>query len=213
MYVGFEERFYRANESSSDVDACIHIISGTIERNFNLDITTENFTATDGGRFILLNHSLLPFIPHSHTYTLTYSHSHCHTHTFSPSLSHSLSPEDYVHYEETVTVPGASPGNRSCFSVNVLDDDLVEPTENFILSLTTGDAAIRITNSATGVIYDNDGNGVCCFTRCTCEFVMCYIFQWLWYRWCREVTQFKRSLVVLRCVLNWRVETCKECNP
>ena len=213
MYVEFEERFYRANESSSDVDACIHIISGTIERNFNLDITTENFTATDGGRFILLNHSLLPFIPHSHTYTLTYSHSHCHTHTFSPSLSHSLSPEDYVHYEETVTVPGASPGNRSCFSVNVLDDDLVEPTENFILSLTTGDAAIRITNSTTGVIYDNDGNGVCCFTRCTCEYVMCYIFQWLWYRWCREVTQFKRSLVVLTCVLNWRVETCKECNP
>ena len=69
MYVGFEERFYRANESSSDVDACIHIVSGTIERNFDLDITTENFTATDGGRFI---HSLLPFVPQSHTYTLTY---------------------------------------------------------------------------------------------------------------------------------------------
>ena len=74
MYVGFEERFYRANESSSDVDACIHIVSRTIERDFDLDITTENFTATDGGRYILLNHSLLPFVPHSHTYTLTYSH-------------------------------------------------------------------------------------------------------------------------------------------
>ena len=59
-----------------------------------------------------------------------------------------------------MTLPGATPGNRSCFAVTVLDDDLVEPTENFILSLTTGDAAIRITNSATGVIYDNDGNGV-----------------------------------------------------
>ena len=72
MYVGFEERFYRANESSSDVDACIHIVSGTIARNFDLNITTENFTATDGGRFILLNHSLLPFVPHSLTVTLTY---------------------------------------------------------------------------------------------------------------------------------------------
>ena len=68
MYVGFEER---ANESSSDVDACIHIVSGTIERNFDLGITTDNFTATDGGRYILLK---LPFVPHSLTYTLTYSH-------------------------------------------------------------------------------------------------------------------------------------------
>ena len=120
----------------------------------------------------------------SHTLSLTHSHTHIHslgnihtvTLTVSLSLSlshtHTLSPEDYVHYEETVTVPGASPGNRSCFTVTVLDDDLVELTENFILSLTTADAAIRITNSATGVIYDNDGNGVCCFTRCSCEFIL-----------------------------------------
>ena len=172
MYVGFEERFYRANESSSDVDACIHIVSGTIERNFNLDIITENFTATDGGRYIYsLIGSFCPTVSHLHTHILTYTHSVTftlsHSHFLSLSHTHTLSPEDYVHYEETVTVPGASPGNRSCFSVTVLDDDLVEPTENFILSLTTGDAAIRITNSATGVIYDIDGNGVCCFTRCT----------------------------------------------
>ena len=97
MYVGFEERFYRANESSSDVDACIHIVSGTIERNFDLNITTENFTATDGGRYILLNHSLLPFVPHS--LTLTHSHTNIHslgnihtvTLTLSLSLTHTLS--------------------------------------------------------------------------------------------------------------------------
>ena len=95
----------------------------------------------------------------SHSLTLTHSHINIHSlgniHTVTLTLclslshTHTHSSEDYVHYEETVTVPGASPGNRSCFAVTVLDDDLVEPTENFILSLTTGDAAIRITNSAT----------------------------------------------------------------
>ena len=39
----------------------------------------------------------------------------------------------------------------------------------------TGDAAIRITNSATGVIYDNDGNGVCCFTS---VLVNCYMLYY-----------------------------------
>ena len=59
-----------------------------------------------------------------------------------------------------VTFPAqSSPGEDACFFVNILDDNLVEPTENFIVTA-TGSTDFPGGNSQAIDILDNDGKSL-----------------------------------------------------
>ena len=58
----------------------------------------------------------------------------------------------------SLTISGLDTGEVSCFSIEVIDDDLFEDDESFTLHLSTGDASVLIgAPYATVTITDNDG--------------------------------------------------------
>ena len=49
-------------------------------------------------------------------------------------------------------------GNISCVTVSLIDDDLVEDTEDFTFHLSTSDTSVTLSNPyAAAMITDNDG--------------------------------------------------------
>ena len=53
--------------------------------------------------------------------------------------------------------PGSGPRNRTCVSIPIIDDSVVEQTEFFSLHLFVCDTAIIVTrDTAKGIIMDND---------------------------------------------------------
>jgi len=64
---------------------------------------------------------------------------------------------DYTTLPGVVVIPAGSPS--ATFSVNVVDDFIVEPAETVIATLTAGSYTVRTPNTATVTITDNDTAG------------------------------------------------------
>ena len=53
---------------------------------------------------------------------------------------------------------GSSDGDEECVNITILEDDALETSETFTVTLTTSDPDVMIdTNVTTVVILDNDG--------------------------------------------------------
>ena len=68
-----------------------------------------------------------------------------------------LAPEDYLPLEDEVVtfLPGST---EECADLSIIDDDMVEPTETFLVLVSSLDAGVTITSpsQATVSILDND---------------------------------------------------------
>ena len=126
------------------MSVCIAAFSGALDRDFVVTVSTTDNTAIIDGKYQLylktmysltVNQYLTEFTNHSHIiedYTLT------------TPLS--------------LTISGLATGEESCFSIEVIDDNLFEDREDFTVHLSTDDASVTLhTIYATVTITDNDG--------------------------------------------------------
>jgi hypothetical protein len=67
--------------------------------------------------------------------------------------------EDYVSSSEVETFTSGSPnGSTRCVGISILDDDVLEGEQTFVLTLTTSDPDVMIRNNVTTItIIDNEG--------------------------------------------------------
>ena len=68
--------------------------------------------------------------------------------------------EDYSFSSQVVTIPASSEPSEICFDIDIIDDDVVEQNEEFLVSfqLPVGtDAVAGPTSTTTVTIEDNDG--------------------------------------------------------
>lgn len=65
-------------------------------------------------------------------------------------------PDDYIDIVSELTLDGSTA--RSCANVTVLDDDILEPTEELVVMLTEDDTRVNVDRDQAIVqITDNDG--------------------------------------------------------
>ncbi len=73
-------------------------------------------------------------------------------------------PDDYsLAVVQAAQLSFASVTNRSCVSIAIVDDDDLEPPENFSVVITTSDPDVKVNpDTAVFIIYDDDSK---CFDR------------------------------------------------
>ena len=132
--IGFENGAYTVNEDSTTAEFCV-ILTGRIERDLSLNviITPTVSSGKESNKFKLPKLYMFLFC-----------------------IADYLPPSPAV-----VTFPAAILSNtmqQACFGVAIIDDTIVEATEEFILQLSTDDSQARLTTgSAVVSILDNDG--------------------------------------------------------
>eukprot|EP00731_Ephydatia_muelleri_P037226 Em0422g2a len=143
--IEWSERVYNAVEEDTNVLICASIINGTLETNVTVPFTysqgtvatfslVENrFMSTEGVNSTVLMCILLSIGSLEKTVTMSME-------------NEGTSVMDYKVDGPIVFLPGSSDNDKSteCFIVNIIDDDIVEGTEVFILNLTVNSSGCRI---------------------------------------------------------------------
>ena len=71
---------------------------------------------------------------------------------------------DYTPVSTVLTYQPSSSGepNAQCISIDIMNDSVLENTENFFVLLQTGDVSVTLTSSMAAVtILDDDGMHIC----------------------------------------------------
>ena len=131
MTIGFDPEEYVVSENDGSVTLMVRLISGVLEREVIVDFETSPGTATSAGDLNNLKYSTL----HSIVYIL-----------------------DPADYERTVTQLTFSPTVAvNPVSVNIIDDEIHEDSENFFGVLTApGQPAILNPDRAVVMITDDN---------------------------------------------------------
>ena len=94
----------------------------------------------------MYTHTYYSHTPHMHMYTYTFAHKCAHTHIFL------VSPADYTSVSMTLG-PFTSQRPRVYFNISIMNDVILEPTEEFTVRLTLVPASVT-TISADRIIVD-----------------------------------------------------------
>lgn len=74
-------------------------------------------------------------------------------------IFHAAQPDDdYIPTSESMEFPvGSATGEMKCLNVSIIDDDVLEDTEAFLVVMNTSDPNVMIATNITVLISDNDG--------------------------------------------------------
>lgn len=130
--IQFQDVFYEANEGSSPLQVCV-VRTGEIASSISVTLTSTNITATR--KSSIVSYGAIDNI-------------------FNALLT---AGDDYSSINEVLVIsPTQDP--VQCIEVTIVDDDIVESSEAFSISLTTNQPGVNFESDETTVtIMDNDG--------------------------------------------------------
>ena len=134
MTVGFSQSTYPVKENDTAVEICVNILEGSLAADREVVIEVESMSGTATGK---------------QTNCCTWGCSY---------LRNSLltAENDYVPFKRTFTLTNMKA--LECFDVEITKDNLIEPDETFMVSLTSYDSsATLMPGSAVIIIQDDDG--------------------------------------------------------
>ena len=94
---------------------------------------------------------------------------------------------------------------KECFPIEIINDDLIEETESFNVTLDKSTGLSRFLNILersrveTVLIIDNDC--MCTHWTTLCVIILMIFLQWLWLALLRQPTQFQSAMPQRECVL------------
>ncbi|MDA1055090.1 MAG: GEVED domain-containing protein [Planctomycetota bacterium] len=123
--------------------------TGTINDNDTAAVTVENVSAVEGGGLLFVV-SLDKAVQGAFNVVVSLSDV-----SAIGGSAPVISPEDYNDGGQTLTFAGTA-GESHQFTVNTLDDGILESTESFTVHLAADNALVTDSDTATGTITDND---------------------------------------------------------
>ena len=147
-YIGFAQSSYTVGEGDGAMDVCVELLGD--ERSYVLGKPLSVRLSSDGET--AEGDAITTVLSSYQSKTVLKSHD-CVIYAFSAAGVDFLPITQIAYFP-----PGSEPGHRTCISIPIVDDSLVEQNEAITLHLFVCDTAIVVTNDfAVGGILDNDG--------------------------------------------------------
>lgn len=132
LEVAFDQLSYFVDEGSSNLSVCLNL-NTSLDRSVQLSLKAQPITAQSMPILQLYLHTIYRHFFH-------------------------LGDVDFRGFSESLELNATTP-NLSCYQIAIIDDDILENTEEFLLELSSDDSAVFIpTPNVTASILDNDGN-------------------------------------------------------